>query len=139
MKHKIVLDTNVLLVSISRRSSYRIIFDALLDNKYGLILSTEILVEYEEIIGNRYDVLTVNNMFEVFLTLKNVQRQEIYYDWNLIQSDQDDNKFVNVAIASNVSYLVTNDKHFNVLKNIVFPKVALLSADEFIEILKPLY
>jgi rRNA-processing protein FCF1 len=33
---KIVLDTNILLVSIPRMSKYRAIFDALLQNKFTL-------------------------------------------------------------------------------------------------------
>jgi len=48
---RFVLDTNVLLVSISSRSPYHWIFRGLLDGHYELFLSNEILTEYEEIIG----------------------------------------------------------------------------------------
>jgi len=46
-----------------------------------------------------------------------------------------DNKFVDCAIAGNVDYLVSNDKHFNCLKKIDFPKLNLLSIDEFMDLL----
>ena len=46
---RVVLDTNVLLVAIAPTSIYRPIFDALLAKKYTLVLSNDILAEYEEI------------------------------------------------------------------------------------------
>ena len=49
--------------------------------------------------------------------------------------DPDDNKFINCAFAANVHYLVTNDKHFNILKTTSFPKINLLKIQEFMEIL----
>lgn len=51
MPYKIVLDTNVLLVSISPRSPYRWVFDAFIDEKFTLFVTTDILLEYEEIIS----------------------------------------------------------------------------------------
>jgi uncharacterized protein len=45
----IVLDTNVLLVAISRNSPYNPIFQALLSNQYQLFITNEILLEYTEI------------------------------------------------------------------------------------------
>lgn len=51
----IVLDTNVLLVALPTRSPYRPIFDHLLTATYELVVSNEILAEYEEQIAERYD------------------------------------------------------------------------------------
>ncbi|MGI9160378.1 MAG: PIN domain-containing protein [Saprospiraceae bacterium] len=48
---KIVLDTNILLVIISCRSPDHLIFEALLEGNFHLCVSSEILLEYEEIIG----------------------------------------------------------------------------------------
>ena len=132
---KVVLDTNVLLVSISTKSRYRIIFDSLLKNNITLIISNEILSEYTEIIERKTNTLVANNISEMLLGLQNVQKQEVYYRWNLITEDKDDNKFVDCAIAGNADYLVSNDKHFNCLRQIDFPKLNLLSIDEFIELL----
>lgn len=50
---KVVIDTNVLLVSIPKKSKYRLIFDYLIDMKYDLVVSNEILFEYEEIISQK--------------------------------------------------------------------------------------
>ena len=55
----IVLDTNALLVSIPSKSVYRTILEALLNGKFNLILSNEILYEYTEIIERKASILVV--------------------------------------------------------------------------------
>lgn len=132
---KIVLDTNILLVSIPKKSRYRIIFDSLINKQYQLIISNEILSEYTEIISQKTNQLIANNISEMLLSLANVHKQEVYYKWNLIEADKDDNKFVDCAVAGNVDYLISNDKHFNGLKKVEFPKLTVLNIDEFVEIL----
>ncbi len=132
---KIVLDTNVLLVSISRRSRYHPIFQAFENKRFSLLLTTDILLEYEETISWHLGAETARNILEGFQRVDNVGHIEKYFYWNLITSDPDDDKFVDCAVAGNVDFLVTNDGHFNVLKNIPFPKVEILSADAFLELL----
>jgi len=56
---------------------------------------------------------------------------EVFYIFNLILADETDNKFVDCAIAANADALVSNDKHFEVLSSIDFPKVQLLKLSEF--------
>jgi len=133
---KIVLDTNVLLVSIAKKSAYRVIFDSLLTKQFDLIISNDILSEYTEIIAQKANVMVANNISEMLLALSNVQKQDVFYKWNLIEIDKDDNKFVDCAIAGNADYLVSNDKHFNCIKNIEFPKLCLLNIDEFMALLE---
>ena len=60
----VVLDTNVLLVSIAPSSIYRPIFDALLAKKYTLVISNEILAEYEEIFSQRANPKVANLVLE---------------------------------------------------------------------------
>jgi len=66
----------------------------------------------------------------------NVTNKKTYYYWNIIKADPYDNKFFDAAVAAGADYLVTNDAHFNEVKKISFPKVNIISADEFLEILK---
>ncbi|MDZ7896886.1 MAG: hypothetical protein U5N85_02500 [Arcicella sp.] len=47
----------------------------------------------------------------------------------------DRNKFVDCAIACNATYLVSQDKHFNILETILFPKVQVLKVNQFVEVL----
>ena len=67
--------------------------------------------------------------------MDNVFNVETYFNLQVINADQDDNKFVDCAFASNAHYLVTNDKDYNVLKSLEFPKINVLKADEFLTIL----
>jgi putative PIN family toxin of toxin-antitoxin system len=135
---KIVLDTNVLLVSIPKKSPYRLIFDSLLNKRFDLIISNDILSEYTEIIAQKSNATVATNIGEMLLTLSNVQKQDIFYKWNMNEVDKDDNKFVDCAISGGADYLVSNDKHFNCLKIVAFPKLSVLSVDEFIILLKSL-
>jgi len=59
----------------------------------------------------------------------------VYYSWNAVKSDPDDNKFFDIAVAGNANYLVTNDAHFNILKQLPFPSVNIISADDFLDII----
>jgi len=54
-----------------------------------------------------------------------------YFEWNIVENDPDDNKFIDCAVAANADYIVTEDKHFNILKNISFPSVTAIKASGF--------
>lgn len=103
--------------------------------KFELIISNEILSEYSEIIAQKTNIIVETNISEMLLTLSNVKKQEVFYKWNLIEIDKDDNKFVDCAVAGNADYLVSNDKHFNCLKTVEFPQLHLVTMVEFIELL----
>ena len=135
---RVVLDTNVLLVSIPKLSKYRPIFESLIGKKYTLIISNEILAEYEEIIAQKANESVAENIVKMLVTLSNVGKKEIYFRWNLIKTDEDDNKFADCAVAGNADYLVSNDHHFDVLETIDFPEIPLIDAEKFLEILKEL-
>ena len=135
---KVVIDTNVLLMSIPKFSKYRPIFDGLIKPKYDLAISEDIFQEYIEIIGRKTTGQIAKNLGELLTQLENVEKTEIYFKWNLITSDPDDNKFVDCAISANVQFIVSNDNHFKVLKDIEFPSVNVIDADEFLEELKKL-
>ena len=66
---------------------------------------------------------------------KNVERIDPHFRFGLITADADDNKFVDCAIIAGAKYIVTEDRHFNVLKEIQFPKVEIVGIDRFAEML----
>lgn len=136
MGNKVVLDTNVLLISIPKTSKQRPIFDALLNKEFNLVISNEIFHEYLEIIERKTTAVIAKNLGELLVNLENVELIEVYYHWLLINEDHDDNKFVDCAIAGNVRFVVSNDKHFKILKTINFPNVEVVSAEEFLDELK---
>ncbi|NBC58485.1 MAG: putative toxin-antitoxin system toxin component, PIN family [Bacteroidetes bacterium] len=131
----IVLDTNVLLVSISSKSKYRYIFDAFIDERYNLCITTDILFEYEEIIQQHMGHQVAETTLQLIENASNVVWVTKYYKWELIKADKDDNKFVDCAIAANAKYLVSDDQHFALLKNIKFPIIRRIRAIEFKNVL----
>jgi putative PIN family toxin of toxin-antitoxin system len=133
---RIVLDTNVLLVSVSERSKYHLIFKSFIQNKFHLCVSTEILSEYEEVISKVGNQILANNLLKSIENSSNTIWVNKYYNFDLIKVDPDDNKFVDCAIASNADFIITNDSHFDILKSIPFPKVEVLNIDEFHKILQ---
>jgi len=133
---RVILDSNVLLVALPKLSKYRIIFDEFLNGNLTLIISNDVITEYSEVISRFTNDIVASNLSELLLIRSNVEKFDIYYNWKIITVDFDDNKFVDLAISSNSDYLVTNDKHFNILQNIEFPKVNVISLDNFLELLK---
>lgn len=133
---KVVLDTNIILASVSPFSPYRIVFEKFEASEYTLCLTSEILLEYEEKLGEIFNE-TVAELTTAGLMLKtNILKVGVFYQWRLIFPDLDDNKFVDCAIAANADYLVTNDKDFNRLKTLPFPKIKVLNMAQFIEVLE---
>lgn len=130
---RVVLDTNVLLPSIRRGSRYRPLLDALLEGHYTLVVSTPILLEYEEVIARRTTAEVAQNVLGALLALPNVERMEPRFHWRLITADPDDDKFVDAYLGAGADALVTHDAHFGVLRGLDFPPVTLVSADDLIE------
>ena len=133
---RIVLDTNCLLASLSRRGAYFNVWKGLQQGKYTLCVSNEILEEYEEILTQSTNSVIASNVVQTLLNAPTVEFIEPFYRFNLITQDPDDNKFVDCAIASNATYIVSNDSHFDVLKQIDFPKLVVKRIQEFSTILE---
>ncbi len=130
-KFRVILDTNILLVSIPTKSEYHWIFEMLVNENYDLFISNDILSEYEEILDSKTKPEIKTAVIDFLITADNVYKTFPYFKWNLITVDPDDNKFVDCAIASNADCIVTNDSHFNVLKDIPFPKITVLTPEMF--------
>lgn len=131
---RIVLDINALLISLPVQSPFRPIFDAMKEGKFTLLITNEILTEYEEKLAEKTRPDIAQNVVRLLLNLPNVEKAEVWYRWNLINADADDNKYTDCAIAANAKFIVSDDAHFRVLKRIPFPKVDLLTSDEFLEV-----
>jgi predicted nucleic acid-binding protein len=71
----------------------------------------------------------------MLLSLDNLNKVDVHFEWNLIDKDPDDNKYVDAAIVGLADFIVTNDQHFKILASIDFPKVSILSIEEFLNML----
>lgn len=133
---RIVLDTNCLIASLSRHGKYYPVWKGFQTGKYVLCLSNDILAEYEEIIGMKTSPEVAKNVVGLLLKSKNVEFVSPYFNWRLIEADHDDDKFVDCAFAANATYIVSDDKHFDVLKTVSFPKIPVLKLLQFLQILQ---
>ncbi len=129
---RLLLDTNCLLMIAPKKSKHHWLMDLIKTGAIEIVVTTEILEEYEEILGNFYSPEYAELILKALLNLPNVIRlNPIYYQWNLIEDDYDDNKFVDACVASNANLIITYDKHFQILAKIPFPKVLCQNLDEF--------
>ena len=133
---KILIDTNILLAIVPKRSKVRWLYDALREQKFTLVVTTEILDEYAEKLEWFYSSNFADLVLGGKLNLPNIEQTQIFYNWHIIEEDPDDNKFVDAAISSGADYIVTHDKHFRILNIIDFPVVKYLSLEAFEKVFK---
>ena len=132
----IVLDTNCLLMSLSRRSAYYPVWHDFIDGKYTLCVTNEILAEYEEILTQKVGSEIASNVITAILDMPNTKMVQVYYHLRLITADPDDDKFVDCAFKANARYIVTEDHHYDILKQTSFPYIDVVGIDEFIKVLR---
>jgi putative PIN family toxin of toxin-antitoxin system len=133
---KIVLDTNGLISSLSRRGQYYSIWRSFQQGRYTLCISNEILDEYIEIIGRKMTPEIAESVADLLLKSKNVELINPEFRWGLITADPDDNIFVDCAFAAGATYIVSDDSHFKVLRDITFPRLLILRLKEFLDTLQ---
>ena len=113
-------------------SPYHKIWTDILEGKISLCVNTEILDEYEEILADKTNKDVAYNVVETIARLRTTRYQESYVHFGLIYEDPDDNKFVDCAVAGQAEYIVTNDRHYSVLKNLPWPKINVVNIKEFV-------
>ena len=130
MAIKTVIDTNVLVASLSFKSKHHWLIEFLLAKRIELYITEDILLEYEEILTTKYSQTVALNFIAALNQLSNVFHTPVYYRWNLIR-DPDDNKFVDCYISAGADYLISHDKHFSILSSVPFPKVNVVGLEGF--------
>lgn len=126
-----VLDTNVFLVSLPSQHEYHWIFQAILSEQIEVCVSTEILLEYQEIVSARYGLQKTDATLDFLVLLPNVNLVTPFFKYPVIFTDPSDNKFVECALMGGADFIVSNDRHFQQLKSLDFPPVRVLTYEEF--------
>lgn len=128
---KFVFDTNVLVSAlISTMGNPALLLDRA-GKSYTLFISKDILTELEDVISRDKFGFTeeeVNTIIEAIISFSEVINPGIKLD--VIESDPDDNKILECAVACGASYIVSGDRHLLELKKygkikIITPKTAL--------------
>jgi putative PIN family toxin of toxin-antitoxin system len=134
MKLKLVIDTNVLVASLSSKSKFHWLIQSILNEQVDVFVTTDMLFEYEEILKQKYSTTVADNFLIALKELPNVHFVQIFFKWDLLK-DADDNKFIDCYVAGNAQYLLTSDRGFNILKSISFPPVNIIDLSSFSELL----
>ena len=129
---QVVVDTNCLLRMIPLRSKYRLVWEAFLNEEFIICVSNDILSEYLEILTQKVNHTFAIRIINALLKSNCIKFFDPHYHFELIAQDPDDNKFVDSAIIASADFLVSEDKHFNVLKDIPFPKVNVITLEQFL-------
>ena len=131
----IVLDTNCLLQALPSSSPFHKIWTEVLEGHICLCVNTDILEEYEEVLALKTTPEIARNIVDAITHLSTTIFQNTYVHFELLPADSDNNKFIDCAVASDAEYIVTNDKHFNPLKTIPWPKVEIIKIVDFIKLI----
>ncbi len=109
------MDTNVLLAAhISQSGASHKILRLITNEKINLALSTQILLEYDDVLKReeilkltRLNTEQVEDVLDLLVLL--AQKQKIYYRLRPNLRDEDDNLFIECVFASNSHYLITSN------------------------------
>lgn len=123
-------------MAISAQNEYYQVWQDFLDGKYTMCITNEIIEEYSEVLARNISPLISEFIVSAIINRRNVKKIYPSFAFHLIEADPDDNKFVDCAIIANAKYIVTQDHHFDVLKNIEFPKVDVANIQTFLNDLK---
>ena len=131
----VCLDTNILVQALAEGHSFHPILDAWVAGKLTWAVSTEVLLEYEEVLtrmsGPRRWRKLARLMDLAELTSGNLLRVTPSFHFQIITADPDDNIFTDCAVTAGADYLITEDQHFGALKNAGY-KPQPISPQEFI-------
>jgi uncharacterized protein len=109
---KIVLDTNVFISGIFFHGPPAQILDAWKKSKIQIVLSKEIIDEYQRVAGvlsekfPEIDISSIIDLIAIHAEIVDTEGIEVFEC-----EDPDDNKFIECAIASKTKLIVSGDKH----------------------------
>ena len=131
---KACLDTNVFAQLFSSGSPFPQILNGFIHGRFDLLVSTEILLEYEEVVAREFGAARWNRTWALIQKVntlhKAVVEVEPHYRFAVISADPDDNKFIDCAVVGGATLLVTSDRHFAEVKNSGYA-IRVVTPDEF--------
>ena len=116
----VCLDTNVLPGMFGRAAPWLPLRRGLLARRFTWALSTEILLEYEEIVAREMSAGAVERLMQfiefVDQTRGVIHRVSPSFRFHLITGDADDDKFADCASAAEADFSVTEARHFAAMR-----------------------
>ena len=109
---RVILDTNVLVSGILFSVPPFRILNACRDNKLQLVMSTDILAEYQRVavvLGGKYPQIDLHPILDLLTVNSDIVAAPLLA--NPVCDDPDDDKFIACALASQTPLIVSGDKH----------------------------
>ena len=137
---KVVLDTNVLLQSLrSNNGASFFILELIRESKLNIALSIPVFNEYEDVL-KRPEILKdlnlkKNDIDKILTFLAYIGKSyNTYYLFRPNLQDENDNIFIELAIASNSKYIITNNiKDFTRNNELRFDSIKIQTPSEFVK------
>ncbi|MFP4082133.1 MAG: putative toxin-antitoxin system toxin component, PIN family [Candidatus Aminicenantes bacterium] len=132
---KVVIDTNIFVSSFFGGNPKKII-DLWKTGQITLCLSDSILEEYIQVLQRlslKHEA-ELEELLALFAKGINTLFTKKTPDFNLIEEDPGDDKFIECAVALKASYIITGDKAFESFGS--YMRIKILSPHKFLEIFK---
>lgn len=130
---KIVLDTNVFISGIFFSGPPYQILKAWKDRRIQIVLSQEIVSEYQrvaEALADKYPVVDITEIIDLVTIYSEIVETKGYEIFEC--EDPDDNKFIECAMAGNCKIIVSGDRHL--LKLSGFNDINVLTPRKFVDL-----
>ena len=131
----VCIDTNAVLGMFGRGAPLLVLRQALLAGRFTWALSTEILLEYEEVATREMGAAGAARMVRfielVAQTRGAIQHVSPTFRFRAIPSDPDDDKFADCGITAGAEFVITEDRHFHALNDAGY-KPKPITPEEFI-------
>jgi putative PIN family toxin of toxin-antitoxin system len=127
-----VYDTNVLISALNGQGPPYLAIQAVYREKVRLIITPEILFEFEEVLSRPKFPYTREHIKEILALTINIS--EVVHpksSIDIVKEDPDDNKILEAAMAGKADFIVTGDKHLLALKTVT--GIEIISPREFIK------
>jgi len=69
----VVIDCNIFVICLTSGSPYHLIFQSLVNGKFNLAVTADILLEYEEILQRKYNSTTAKTFITLLNELPNIE------------------------------------------------------------------
>lgn len=112
----VVIDTNVVIQASDGSHPFSRIVDGWIQGKFLWAVSTDILLEYEEVMTRMLGAARWQK-FVRFMDLidaadGSLLRIATFFQFLTVPFDRDDDKFADCAISVHADFIITEDRHF---------------------------
>jgi len=131
---RITVDTNVLISALGWNGPEAAVIEMVLESKIELCLSAQILSEFYRVTQYpkfRFTNEEIDGFIGRLLPVVNFVTQTQKID--IIQSDPDDNKIIECAVAGGSNYIISGDRHLLELDD--YNGIKILKAADFLRML----